>query len=144
GLAPSSPSPALHIGLRHARAVLAPREEAEERFREAVGADLTGWPLERGRTQLAFGEWLRRQRRVVESRIHLREARETVDALGVGRGGDGARAELRTGGESGPRRGPDARDTLTAHELGIAALAAEGLTNREIGQRLYLSHRTVS
>jgi DNA-binding NarL/FixJ family response regulator len=51
---------------------------------------------------------------------------------------------LRATGESSPRRGPDARDLLTPHELHIARLAAEGLTNREIGQRLYLSHRTVS
>jgi ATP/maltotriose-dependent transcriptional regulator MalT len=143
-LGAAAPSPALHIGLRYARAVLAPGERAEELFTLALEADLTGWPLERGRVQLAFGEWLRRQRRVVESRIHLRAARETFDALGVYAWGERARAELRTAGESSPRRGPDARDRLTPHELTIARLAAEGFTNREIGQRLYLSHRTVS
>ena len=143
-LGASSPSPALHIGLRYARAVLAPGERADELFTRALEADLTGWPLERGRVQLAFGEWLRRQRRVVESRIHLRAARETFDALGVHAWGERARAELRTAGEASPRRGPDVLDRLTAHELNIARLAGEGLTNREIGQRLYLSHRTVS
>jgi DNA-binding NarL/FixJ family response regulator len=55
-----------------------------------------------------------------------------------------ARRELRAAGEASRRRDPDARDQLTPHELQIAQLAAEGLTNREIGQRLYLSHRTVS
>jgi DNA-binding CsgD family transcriptional regulator len=139
----STPSPALHIGLRYARAVLAPNEDAEELFRAALQAELTGWPVERGRLQLALGEWLRRQRRVVESRRHLGAARETFDALGVLAWGERARRELRTAGESSPIRGSDARDRLTPHELSIAQLAAEGLTNKEIGQRLYLSHRTV-
>ncbi|QYN36504.1 AAA family ATPase [Pseudonocardia sp. DSM 110487] len=142
-LAASTPSPALHVGLRYARAVLAPNEDAEQLFRAALREDLSGWPMERGRLQLAFGEWLRRQRRVVESRTHLRAARETFDALGVLAWSQRARRELRTAGESSPNRDPDARDRLTPHELGIARLAAEGLTNKEIGQRLYLSHRTV-
>ncbi|MEU0532530.1 ATP-binding protein [Amycolatopsis tolypomycina] len=135
-----APAPALRIGLRYARAVLDP---SDERFAEALDADLTGWPAERGRVHLAFGEWLRRQRRVVESRTHLRTARKTFDALGMAAWADRARRELRSAGESSPNRGPDARDKLTPHELSIAQLAAEGLTNREIGQRLYLSHRTV-
>ncbi|MFI7635107.1 ATP-binding protein [Nonomuraea sp. NPDC049400] len=142
-LAASTPSPALHIGLRYARAVLAPNEEAEKLFTAALRADLTGWPAERGRLHLAFGEWLRRQRRAAESRTHLRTARETFDALGMAAWGERARRELRGAGESSPNRDPDARDKLTPHELNIAQLAAEGLTNREIGQRLYLSHRTV-
>ncbi|WP_027940564.1 ATP-binding protein [Amycolatopsis taiwanensis] len=136
-------SPALHIGLRYARAVLASTEDAEELFLEALRADLTGWPAERGRVHLAFGEWLRRQRRVVKSRTHLRTARETFDALGMTAWGERARRELRSAGESSPNRGTDAREKLTPHELSIAELAAQGLTNREIGQRLYLSHRTV-
>src|SRR4051812_21010887 len=58
--------------------------------------------------------------------------------------GDRARRELRASGESSRRRDPSARDRLTAQELQIAQLAADGLTNREIGQRLYLSHRTIA
>ncbi|WP_410657118.1 ATP-binding protein [Amycolatopsis sp. lyj-112] len=142
-LAESTPAPALHLGLRYARAVLAPNDGAEELFETALHADLNGWPAERGRLHLAFGEWLRRQRRVVESRAHLRTARETFDALGMTAWAERARRELRSAGESSPNRGPDARDKLTPHELSIVQLAAEGLTNREIGQRLYLSHRTV-
>ncbi|MDP9862553.1 MULTISPECIES: ATP-binding protein [Streptosporangium] len=141
--AASTPSPALHIGLRYARAVLAPTAEAEALFTAALRTDLTGWPAERGRLHLAFGEWLRRQRRAAESRTHLRTARETFDALGMAAWGERARRELRGAGESSPNRDPDAREKLTPHELNIAQLAAEGLTNREIGQRLYLSHRTV-
>ncbi|TMR93592.1 ATP-binding protein [Nonomuraea basaltis] len=143
-LAASTPSPALHIGLRYARAVLAPNGEAEELFTAALRADLTGWPAERGRLHLAFGEWLRRRRRAAESRTHLRTARETFDALGMAAWGERARRELRSAGESSPNRDPDAREKLTPQELNIAQLAAEGLTNREIGQRLYLSPRTVS
>ena len=55
-----------------------------------------------------------------------------------------ARRELRASGESSRRRRPVAREQLTAQELQIAHLAAQGLSNREIGQRLYLSHRTIS
>lgn len=136
-------SPALHVGMRYARAVLA-GDSAAELFAVALAADLTGWPAERGRLHLAYGEWLRRQRRVVESRTHLRTAREIFDALGFTAWSERARLELRSAGESSPNRNPDARERLTPHELSIAQLAAQGLTNREIGQRLYLSHRTVS
>ncbi|QVI23747.1 AAA family ATPase [Nocardia tengchongensis] len=141
--AASTPAPALQIGMRYARAVLA-GETAAELFALALQADLTGWPAERGRLHLAYGEWLRRQRRVVESRTQLRTAREIFDALGFAAWSERARLELRSAGESSPNRDPDARERLTPHELSIAQLAAQGLTNREIGQRLYLSHRTVS
>ena len=142
--APSTSSPALHIGLRYTCALLAEGEEAEALFEAALAAELTSWPLERGRLHLAYGEWLRRQRRAADSRVHLRAARETFDALGVIAWSERARSELRAAGETSPRRTPDAREQLTPHELSIAQLAAEGFTNREIGQRLYLSHRTVS
>lgn len=142
-VAAATSSPALHIGMRYARAVLA-GDTAPEMFAAALAADLTGWPAERGKLHLAYGEWLRRQRRVVESRTHLRTAREIFDALGFTAWSERARLELRSAGESSPNRDPDARERLTPHELSIAQLAAQGLTNREIGQRLYLSHRTVS
>ena len=66
------------------------------------------------------------------------------DAIGASNWGDQARSELRASGERSRRRLPEARDGLTAQELQIAQLAADGLSNREIGQRLYLSHRTIS
>ena len=137
-----SPSPALHSGLRYARAALAPDNEAEKLFRAAL--DVETWPLERSRTQLAYGEWLRRQRRPVDSRPQLRAARETFEALGVTAWAERARRELRAAGEASPDQPTDKVGDLTPHELNIARLAAEGLTNREIGQQLYLSHRTVS
>ncbi|MEV0707779.1 AAA family ATPase [Nocardia aurea] len=139
----TTPSPALHIGFRYARALLA-TEDTEDLFTAALAADLTGWPAERARLQLAYGEWLRRQRRVVESRARLRAARQTFDALGFAAWSERSRLELRGAGESSPDRSADAGERLTPHELSIARLAAQGLTNREIGQRLFLSHRTVS
>lgn len=139
-----TPAPALHADLRLVRALVAADDDAEPLFLAALGADLTALPLIRARTHLAFGEWLRRRRRTVESRDHLRAARDMFDALGAIPWGEKARRELRAAGETSRGRDPDVRDRLTPHELQIVRLAAEGLTNREIGQRLYLSHRTVS
>ena len=133
----------IQIGLRFARAVLAADDEAEELFQEALGPDVNRWPFQRARLLLAYGAWLRRQRRVAESRTPLRAARDAFDALGARPWGERARQELRASGESSRRREPSARDELTPQELQIAQLAATGQTNREIGQQLYLSHRTV-
>ena len=83
------------------------------------------------------------QRRIAESRAPLRDARDAFDAMGCAAWGDQARRELRASGESSRRRDLAARDQLTAQELQIAQLAAQGLSNRDIAQRLYLSHRTI-
>jgi DNA-binding CsgD family transcriptional regulator len=139
-----TPSPSLHAGLRHARALLADDADAERCFEAALGVDLTRWPFTRARAQLAYGGWLRRHRRAAASRAPLRAARDTFDALGTIPWGERARQELRASGETSRRRTPDARDQLTPQELQIVQMAADGLTNREIGQRLYMSHRTVS
>jgi DNA-binding CsgD family transcriptional regulator len=143
-VAGGQPGAWIALVLGHARALVAEPAEAGERFDEALASDLTRWPFQRARIQLAHGQWLRRQRRVAESRAALRAARDTFDALGCERWSEQARLELRASGERSRRRVPEARDQLTAQELQIAKLAAEGLSNREIGQRLYLSHRTVS
>jgi DNA-binding CsgD family transcriptional regulator len=145
GMVGDDPAEWIAINVRHARAVLADDEpEAAARFEEALGADLDRWPFWRGRLLLAHGRWLRRHRRVTDSRAPLREARDVFDAIGASSWGDHARSELRASGERSRRRVPEARDQLTAQELQIAQLAADGLSNREIGQRLYLSHRTIS
>ena len=143
-LALTSRSPVLHVGLRYARALLASDSDAEGLFEVALRADLVRWPFARARVQSAYGGWLRRRRRVAESREHLRAARDTFDALGIIPWAERARRELRASGETSRRRLPDARDRLTPQELQIAQLAAVGLTNREIGEKLYLSHRTIS
>jgi DNA-binding CsgD family transcriptional regulator len=135
----------IELNLRHARALLARDEAAAlEYFDDALAADLGSWPFQRARLQLAYGEWLRRQRRIADSRAPLRTARDTFDMLGCMSWSERARRELRASGERSRRRDRAAREQLTAQELQIAQLAAEGLSNREIGQRLYVSHRTIS
>ena len=109
----------------------------------ALAEGLTGWLDYRARMLLSYGGWLRRQRRPVEARAPLREARDRFDALDFTHLADQARRELRAAGESSSRRTARPWDQLTAQELEIARLAAEGMSNREIGQRLYISHRTV-
>ena len=142
-LAIATSGPFLLATLSYAKPLLAPDDEAEELYLAALGSGLENWPCYRTRMLLAYGRWLRRQRRVAESRAPLRAARESADALAFDGLAESARQELRASGESSPRRAPDARDQLTPQELQIGQLAAQGLSNRQIGQRLYLSHRTV-
>ena len=141
-LAERTRSPLLLAGLRVARPLLAPDDQAEALYLAGFGA-LKAWPFQRARLRLAYGEWLRRHRRAADSRAPLRDARDTFDALGAGPWGDRARLELRAAGEASRTRAPEAADVLTPQELQIAQMAAEGRTNKEIGQQLYLSHRTV-
>jgi DNA-binding CsgD family transcriptional regulator len=138
-----APSPLLHAGLRYARALLADDADAGLLFETALDSGMSTWPFLRARIQLAYGEWLHQQRRNTASRVPLRAARETFDALGVNPWSERARRLLRATGETSRPRTPEARDQLSPQELQIAQLAAEGLTNREIGQKLYLSPRTV-
>jgi DNA-binding CsgD family transcriptional regulator len=128
--------------LSYIRAMLAGEATAPQQFSAAL-AETPGWPSYRARTQLAYGTWLRRRRHNTESRVPLREAADAFSALGSTRSADRALRELRATGEAVHRRRPEAWDELTAQELQIAQLAADGLTNREIGERLYISHRTV-
>jgi ATP/maltotriose-dependent transcriptional regulator MalT len=138
-----TPAPILHRELSYARAVLADDDEAEELFLAALKPDLTRWPWLRARLELAYGQWLRRQRRLAQARAPLRSALITFDLIGAGSWAEQARSELRAAGERTQAQEPTAQDVLSAQELQIARLAAEGLSNREIGERLYLSHRTV-
>jgi ATP/maltotriose-dependent transcriptional regulator MalT len=140
--AAQSRSPVLEIGLRFARALVAPDAEAEALFQAAITED-TSLPLMVARSQLAYGLWLRRQRRVAEARAPLRSARDAFDALGAKPLAERARRELRASGENSPKRLPRASDRLTPQELQIAQMAAAGKSNRDIGQSLFLSHRTV-
>lgn len=143
GIADATNAPHLQVQLRYAEALLSEGADADERFEVAIGYASRDWPYYRSRTQLAYGVWLRRRRRVAESRALLREAAQTLDALGSVRLAERARRELRASGETARPRAPETWDRLTPQELQIARLAATGLSNREIGERLYLSHRTV-
>jgi len=143
-LARCTHSPTLHAGLVYARPVLAEDDEAERLYDMALKGDLRHQPFDHARLQLAYGIWLRRQRRVSESRAPLRAARQVFDALACIPWGERARQELRAAGEQSRDRVPAARDRLSAQELQIARMAATGMTNPEIAQQLYLSPRTVS
>jgi DNA-binding CsgD family transcriptional regulator len=142
-IATRSEPPILRAGLTCARPLMAGDADAEGLFGAALARDLTAHPFLHARTQLSFGRWLRRQRRSADSRAPLRNSVALFDALGATLWGKRARQELRATGETIGRRTQDARDRLTAQELQIARLATEGLSNREIGERLFLSHRTI-
>ena len=143
GIATVGGSPFLLAELASARPLLAADDDAERLFLAALGAELKAYPFLRARTLFSFGRWLRRQRRPNDARAPLRQSIEGFDTLGATQWSTRARQELRATGVTIGRRTPDARDRLTAQELQIAQLAAEGLSNREIGERLFLSHRTV-
>jgi DNA-binding CsgD family transcriptional regulator len=139
----NSEPPILRLNLACARPLLAADGQAEPLFTTALAEDLAGYPFLRARTLFSYGRWLRRQRRSAESRPPLREGVALFDALGAAAWSRRARQELRATGEKVLRRAPDFRDRLTAQELQIAQLAAQGLSNRQIAERLFLSPRTI-
>jgi DNA-binding CsgD family transcriptional regulator len=130
-----------HSSLAYVDAVLAERD-VEERFRQAL-ANAPASVYFQGRLHLAFALWLRRERRQIEARTYLRSAIDEFEAVGAIPWAERARQELRATGETARRRVPDLRDSLSPQEMQIAHLAADGLTNKEIGERLFLSHRTI-
>jgi DNA-binding CsgD family transcriptional regulator len=138
----------LELMLVHrAQALLADTDvDADAGFLSALAAgEHTDAGLEVARTHLLYGEWLRRHRRIVEARAHLSLALSAFDAAGAAPFVERAAAELRAAGVSNAARAvPSAAADLTAQELQIAQLAASGLTNREIADRIYVSHKTVA
>lgn len=99
--------------------------------------------MELARTQLLFGEHLRRERRRADARPHLRAALETFRRLGASSWADRARAELRAADAPKPRHTPTITTALTPQERRIVLAVSEGATNREIAAQLFLSPRTV-
>ncbi len=137
------PVPWVQACLSYAKAVLAPPDQAEALFKEGFSLHMKTWPFLQGRFLLAYGIWLRRNRRPAEARPSLRIARDVFDALAAGPWSERARHELRAAGETSGQRAENVADQLSPQELRIAQLAATGLTNKEIAAKLYLSHRTV-
>jgi DNA-binding NarL/FixJ family response regulator len=140
-----TPSTTLHVNLLYARAVLTDGEGAQARFTAAAESASGGAhrPWARARIELATGSWLRRQRRISEARDVLRAAASTFEVIGARMWAERARSELRAAGDRPANGDGSEGGVLSAQELQIAKLAALGLSNREIGERLYLSHRTV-
>ncbi|MEU9410602.1 AAA family ATPase [Streptomyces sp. NPDC048281] len=143
GLAGQLPSEMMVVAHAYTDAVLAPDDTAEERYAAALSALPAGWTLSRARLHLHHGRWLRRQRRNVDARHPLRLARDEFDRAGARPWAEMAGEQLRATGESSGRRHANSAEQLSAQEMQIAVLASQGLSNREIGQRLFISHRTV-
>ncbi|HEY2225741.1 LuxR C-terminal-related transcriptional regulator [Actinomycetospora sp.] len=134
--------PGLRAAARHAEAVLGPEDGADARFVATLaGADLR--PFDRARLELAHARHLLRDGRTGRARSALRRAHAGFEALGNGPLATVAATELARLGEAGVGSRHPAWQSLTAQEAQIARLVADGLTNREIGRRLFLSHRTV-
>ncbi|HJY54833.1 MAG TPA: LuxR C-terminal-related transcriptional regulator, partial [Streptosporangiaceae bacterium] len=140
-------SPRLEQLIARARGILAGPDAAGAHFGTAL-ADPAGdqWPFERAQLRLDYGEWLRRRRRINDAKPVLTQALETFRRLGARPWAQRAQAELRACGVAvtGAPAEPDALGELTPQQRQIVRLASDGLTDREIGDRLFLSPRTVS
>ena len=129
----------------HCRALLSEDEgEAERLFRAALEVHAeAARPFEQARSELAYGEFLRRAGRRVEARAHLQAALDRFEGLGAALWAERARVELRASGRTARKRDPSTSADLTPQELQIARFVAEGLTNREVAAQLFLSPRTI-
>jgi DNA-binding CsgD family transcriptional regulator len=140
---PSGTDWALGVEAR-SRALLSDGEAADGLYREAIDRlGRTRLRPELARAQLLYGEWLRRQGRRVDAREQLRTAHDLLDAIGMEAFAERARRELLATGERVRKRTVETSGELTAQEALIARLARDGLSNPEIGARLFLSARTV-
>ncbi len=131
--------------------MLAPDDEAEaeERYRRVLRPGIEVWPLLHGMSRFGYGAWLRRRRRVTESRTPLSTAESVFRALGAASRAEQAASELRATGwaadeEPAEDGVADIARVLSPQQLTIARLAARGLSNRAIEEQLRLSPRTVA
>ena len=125
-------------------ALLSDGAAADDLYREAIERlGRTRMRTELARARLLYGEWLRRESRRVDAREELRTAYELFVAIGMEAFAERARKELEATGEKVRKRTVETRDDLTPQERQIARLARDGLSNPEIGARLFLSPRTV-
>ena len=126
------------------RALLSDGEAADRCYRESIERlSLTRVRTQLARAHLLYGEWLRRENRRADAREQLRTAHEMLEAMGAEAFAERARRELLATGETVRKRVSDTSDALTAQEAQVARLARDGLSNPEIGARLFISSRTV-
>jgi ATP/maltotriose-dependent transcriptional regulator MalT len=133
------------LGLEaRSRALLSEGDAAEELYREAIERlQRTRVRVELARAHLLYGEWLRAERRRNAARDELRTAHELCLTIGMDAFAERAAGELLGAGETARKRGAETTDQLTEQENQIARLARDGLSNPEIGARLFISPRTV-
>jgi DNA-binding CsgD family transcriptional regulator len=126
------------------RALLSEGDAAERHYRESI-ARLSRTPVrvQLARAHLLYGEWLRRERRRLDARAQLHTAYALLEPMGIEAFAERARRELQATGATARKRTVESREELTAQEAVIARLAREGLSNPEIGSRLFISARTV-
>jgi DNA-binding CsgD family transcriptional regulator len=132
--------------LARCRALLAPDDRPDDLYLRALALhDERGGDFERARTELLYGRWLRRRRRLREARSRLGAALVGFERCGAGAWADQTRGELRAGGAASAKEAAVAGglSRLTPQQLRIARYVAEGATNREVAQRLAVSTRTV-
>jgi DNA-binding CsgD family transcriptional regulator len=126
------------------RALLSDAEAAEPLYRESIERlARTRGAVHLARSQLLYGEWLRRENRRAEARELLRTAHAGFSRFGAEAFAERAHRELLATGETAPRLTAETRDTLTPQEAQVARLARHGHTNPEIGAQLFISPRTV-
>ena len=126
------------------RALVSEGEVAERYYREAIDRlGRTRMRFELARAHLLYGEWLRRENRRVDARVHLRTAHDQLTAMGTEGFAERARRELLATGETVRKRTVETLDDLTSQEWQIARMAKDGLSNLEIGTQLFISPRTV-
>lgn len=117
-------------------------DDARELFEHALAIPGTDqWVFDRARIRLLYGEQLRRERATAAAKVQLTAAANAFDALRAAPWVERARAELSAAGDTFDPTGPT---PLTPQERAVAELAAKGLTNKQIGEQLFLSARTVS
>jgi DNA-binding CsgD family transcriptional regulator len=139
------PPSAWALGIQaRVRALLSDGETADRLYRESIAhLGRTRVRVQLARAHLLYGEWLRRRRRRLDAREQLRTAHDLLDTMGIEAFADRARRELRATGQTARRRTVQTSGELTAQEAVIARLARDGLSNPEIGTRLFISARTV-
>jgi DNA-binding CsgD family transcriptional regulator len=142
--AAASPTP-LTLGLlARSRALLRSETDAETSYREAIShLQHARGRAHLARTELLYGEWLRREKRQRDAREHLQAAYGTFQEIGADAFAERARLELAATGQTARKPAPSHRGGLTPQELQVAALAAAGFTNSEIATRLFISPKTV-
>jgi DNA-binding CsgD family transcriptional regulator len=126
------------------RALVSDGDAAEAHYLEAIRwLEPTRLRFDLARAHLLYGEWLRREDRRLDARAHLRPAFESFSAFGMEAFAERARVELEATGERARKRSVETSSELTPQEAEVSRLASQGITNREIAARLFISPSTV-